>query len=85
MNNLKVASGIAIGGNIIGGAIGTLGPASSLYKSGQEDRGVISTGLHFAGAAAAYPMLGGGIALAGNAIAGASDMDVAKNVAKKAL
>ena len=44
--NLIIASGIATG------AAASLVPASSLYKSGQENRGLLNTGAHFIGASA---------------------------------
>ena len=50
MNPVTGALGVLGVSGVVGTVAGTAIPMSSLYTSGQEDRGVLSTAAHLAGA-----------------------------------
>lgn len=77
MNYSSVAKGIALGSSIAGAGIASIGPMTSLYKSGKQDRGVFSTGAHFVGAGIGYGTISAGVSFGGAALA--------SQIAKKAL
>lgn len=77
MDYSKIAKGIALGSSIAGAGIASIGPMTSLYKSGQQDRGTISTGAHFIGAGIGYGALSAGVSFGGAALA--------SQIARKAL
>lgn len=68
--NLMIAGGIATS------AASSLIPVSSMYKSGQENRGVLNTGAHLIGATA----IGGGLAVGSNIGIGALAAKMTKAV-----
>ena len=50
MNPLKTAIGLVGVGGVVGTVAGVAIPMNSLYTSGQENRGILNTAAHFAGA-----------------------------------
>lgn len=75
---------------LIAGSMASIGvsvgmPISSLYKSGQENRGVISSGLHLGGAAIAGTALSAGLSYGTMALTGFNAADIAAKMASKAL
>lgn len=72
--NPTLGKAIAIGTTAVGATL----PFKSLYTSGQENRGVINTGLHMAGASA----IGAGIAFGGSALSGMNILEIATKIAK---
>lgn len=68
-----IAGGIASTGVAVGM------PISSLYTSGQENRGFINSAAHLAGATVVGGALGAGISIGTSALTG---MDIAKMIAK---
>lgn len=69
---------------LIAGSIASTGvmagmPISSVYKSGQENRGFVSTAAHLAGASVVGGALSGAIGLGTATLTG---MDIAKVIAK---
>ena len=73
--NDTLAKAIAYGGL----GVGTMFPVKSMYNSGQENRGFISSTLHVAGATA----VGGAIGFGADAISGGIASNSVKNVAAK--
>lgn len=72
--NSTLGKAIAIGTTAVGATL----PISSLYTSGQENRDIINTGVHMAGAGA----IGAGIAFGGSALSGTNILEIATKIAK---
>lgn len=72
--NPTLGKAIAIGTTAVGAAL----PISSLYTSGQENRGIINTSLHAVGAGA----IGTGLAFGGSVLSGANALELAAKIAK---
>ena len=73
--NDTLAKAIAYGGL----GVGAMFPVKSMYNSGQENRGVISSTLHVAGATA----VGGAIGFGADALSGGIASSSIKNIAGK--
>lgn len=69
MNPVKSAIGLIGVSGVVGTAVGAAIPISSLYTSGQENRGILNTAAHFAGASVVGGAVGYGTNLGALAIA----------------
>ena len=75
---------VILGGGImaVGGLTGVGMRDASVYKSGQEGRGVFGTAINMTGASVAGTALTTASLVGGGAIAGMGAIDIAKNIAK---